>query len=96
MKGSDARSARSEGPAAPDNTHGSVLHLSGMHSGPIEARLSRCLTVWFTFHLFGMRYGLYDHSSAFDKAMHAIITYGFVAMWIAWAWVTIRDVSRAT
>ncbi len=52
--------------------------------GPVRPWLSLWLAVWFTSHLVGMRYGFYATSSLFDKAMHAIITCGFVVMWIDW------------
>jgi len=52
--------------------------------GPSRPWLSLWLAVWFTSHLVGMRYGFYETSSLFDKAMHAIITGGVVVMWIDW------------
>jgi hypothetical protein len=51
---------------------------------PSRPWLSLWLAVWFTSHLIGMRYGLYTNSSLFDKAMHTVITGGFVVMWIDW------------
>lgn len=51
---------------------------------PARPWLSLWLAVWFTSHLIGMKYGLYTNSSLFDKAMHAVITGGFVVMWIDW------------
>lgn len=46
--------------------------------------VSAWLAVWFTSHLLGMYFGLYETSSIFDKAMHAVITSGFVMLWIDW------------
>lgn len=46
--------------------------------------VSAWLAVWFSLHLLGMYFGLYETSPVFDKAMHAIITSGFVVMWIDW------------
>ena len=47
--------------------------------------VSAWLAVWFTSHLLGMYFGLYETSTLFDKAMHAVITSGFVILWIDWA-----------
>ncbi len=61
-----------------------ALIVSQWQFGPQRPWLSLWLAIWFTSHLLGMRYGLYGSSSLFDKAMHAIITGGFVVMWIDW------------
>jgi len=52
--------------------------------GATHPLLSLWLAVWFTCHLLGMSFDLYETSTSFDKAMHAIITSGFVMMWIDW------------
>lgn len=62
----------------------SLLILFQWIIGPTKPWLSLWLAIWFTAHLVGMRYGLYAQSSLFDKAMHGIITAGFVLMWITW------------
>jgi len=62
----------------------SLLILCQWYFGETKPWLSLWLAIWFTTHLVGMRYGLYAHSSLFDKAMHGIITAGFVVMWITW------------
>ncbi len=61
-----------------------TLILCQWRLGDSRPWLSLWLAIWFTSHLVGMRYGLYTQSSMFDKAMHAIITGGFVVMWITW------------
>jgi len=61
-----------------------LLILSQWGFGQTRPWLSLWLAIWFTAHLLGMRYGLYAHSSLFDKAMHGVITAGFAVMWISW------------
>lgn len=52
--------------------------------GATHPQLSLWLAIWFTGHLLGMFFNMYETSASFDKAMHAIITSGFVMMWIDW------------
>ncbi|MBL4871794.1 MAG: hypothetical protein JKX72_12695 [Robiginitomaculum sp.] len=52
--------------------------------GTTHPQLSLWLAIWFTGHLLGMFFNMYETSASFDKAMHAIITSGFVMMWIDW------------
>jgi|GEM_PF-3554325 len=54
------------------------------HFGRTYPLVSAWLAVWFTSHLLGMYFGLYETSTLFDKAMHAVITSGFVILWINW------------
>jgi len=61
-----------------------LLGLCFRRFGATHPQLSLWLAVWFTCHLLGMSFDLYETSTSFDKAMHAFITSGFVMMWIDW------------